>query len=368
MTISHTPQPHTPAPPRSIVLICAQFGLLALLIYACARVVAPFVGILVWSAILAVMLQPLHAWLTRRIGRWSAILIGIGGVLLLAAPMGLLVTSLASTLSSLITGLQNHSLIVPPPPPRLAEVPVVGIRITEIWTQGAENTPAALAKYGPSLRGPVSSLAAFAGRLVAAELSFILSIVIAAVLLAYGKAVGDFARRLVQILTNSAQRGTHLVSLTVATIRGVAVGVVGVAAIQAVLLGVGFFAIGLPGAGFLTLVVLLLGIVQVPALLVLLPIIAYVFVTEPVLPAVIFAVWSIVAGLSDNVLKPLMLGRGLEVPMPVILIGVIGGMVSDGLLGLFVGPVLLAVAYVLLVDWLKHQQVRGEPTTDSPSP
>ena len=154
--------------------------------------------------------------------------------------------------------------------------------------------------------------------------------------------------RLLERVTGSRARGAQLVTLTAATIRGVALGVVGVAVIQSLLLGVGFFAIGLPAAGLLTLATLLLGIVQVPATLLTLPVIGYVFATEATTPAIIFTVWTLVAGLSDNVLKPLMLGRGLEVPMPVILIGVIGGMLVDGLLGLFVGPVLLAVGYVLL--------------------
>ena len=142
--------------------------------------------------------------------------------------------------------------------------------------------------------------------------------------------------------------------MTAATIRGVAVGVVGVAVIQSLLIGAGFFAMGLSSAGVLTLVVLLFAVVQVPAVLVTLPVILYVFATEATTPAVIFAIWTVLAGLSDNLLKPLMLGRGLEVPMPVILIGVIGGMIADGLLGLFVGPVLLAVGYVLLKAWLQY--------------
>ena len=155
--------------------------------------------------------------------------------------------------------------------------------------------------------------------------------------------------------------------MTAATIRGVAVGVVGVAVIQSLLIGAGFFAIGLSSAGVLTLVVLLFAIVQVPALLVTLPIIAYVLATEATTPAIIFSIWTIIAGLSDNLLKPLMLGRGLEIPMPVILIGVIGGMLADGLLGLFVGPVLLAVGYVLLIEWLRYAPVeRGPQIEDSP--
>jgi predicted PurR-regulated permease PerM len=111
----------------------------------------------------------------------------------------------------------------------------------------------------------------------------------------------------------------------------------------------------------------LLAIVQVPAVLLTLPVIAYVFVTETTTPAIIFTVWTLIAGLSDNVLKPLMLGRGLEVPMPVILIGVIGGMLADGLLGLFVRPVVLAVGYVLLTEWLWHDPVEPEPKTGGPT-
>ena len=109
------------------------------------------------------------------------------------------------------------------------------------------------------------------------------------------------------------------------------------------------------------LLAFLLGIAQVPLILLTLPVVGYVFLTEATQAAIIFLIWNIVVGLSDNVLRPLMLGRGLEVPMPVILIGVIGGMLVDGLLGLFVGPVLLAVGYVLLMEWVRQSPVDGGP-------
>ena len=133
--------------------------------------------------------------------------------------------------------------------------------------------PAALAKYGHLLSGPAAWLASFAGGLAAGELSFVLSFAIAAVLVAYGKGAAEFARRLLERVTGSKARGAQLVTLTAATIRGVALGVVGVAVIQSLLLGVGFFAIGLPAAGLLTLAALLLGIVQVPAILLTLPVV-----------------------------------------------------------------------------------------------
>ena len=182
------------------------------------------------------------------------------------------------------------------------------------------------------------------GRLAAGQLSFVLSFAVAAMLIAYGDGATEFASRLLERITGSKSQGPRLVDMTAATIRGVAVGVVGVAVIQSLLIGIGFFAIGLSSAGVLTLVVLLFAIVQVPAVLVTLPVMAYVLATEATTPAIIFSIWTLLAGLSDNLLKPLMLGRGLEVPMPIILVGVIGGMLADGLLGLFEGPVLLAVA------------------------
>jgi predicted PurR-regulated permease PerM len=355
---------------RSTMIDAAlRLGLLALLVYACGRIVLPFAGILLWSVILAVMLNPLHVRLAARISnRWSALLIGLASVAVMLVPMVTVVTSLGSSLFSLVSSWQNHSLTVPPPPPWLADLPLVGQKLAETWALVATNMPAALAKYGQMLSGPAASLMSFAGSLAAGELSFVLSFAIATVLIAYGKGAAEFARRLLERVTGSKARGARLVTLTAATVRGVAVGVVGVAVIQALLVGVGFFAIGLPAAGLLTLATLLLAIVQVPALLLTLPVIAYVFATEATTPAIIFAVWTLFAGLSDNILKPLMLGRGLEAPMPVILLGVIGGMLVDGPLGLFVGPVLLAVGYVLLNEWLRQSPGEGGPQIEGPAP
>jgi predicted PurR-regulated permease PerM len=340
-----------------------RIGLVAGLVYASGRIVLPFAGILAWSAILAVMLYPLHLRLAGWLGnRWSALLIGLVGVAVALGPMVLVVTSLATSIYSLISTLQNRDLTLPLPPLWLDGTPLVGSKLTEVWMLVATNLPAALAKYGQLLSRPASWLASFAGGLATGELAFVLSFVIAAVLVAYGKGATEFARRLLERATGSTARAVQLVTLTAATIRGVALGVVGVALIQSLLLGVGYFAIGLQAAGFLTLAAFLLGIMQVPLILLTLPVVGYVFATEATQPAIIFLIWNVVVGLSDNILRPLMLGRGLEVPMPVILIGVIGGMLVDGLLGLFIGPVLLAVSYVLLLEWLRQNRAVGQPT------
>jgi predicted PurR-regulated permease PerM len=323
----------------------------------------PFVAILLWSVILAVMLHPLHLHLSARVGnRWSATIIGLVGVAGMLVPMYMVVTSLGSSIYSLVAGLQGGTLTIPPPPTWLAGLPVIGGKLTDGWSLVSTNLPAALAKYGPMLSKAAAWLVSFAGGLASGGLSFVLSIGIAAIIVAYADSAAAFARRLTGVIANDRARGDHIVTLTAATIRGVALGVVGVAVIQTLLIGIGFFAIGVPAAGALTLITFLVAVVQVPALLVTIPVIVYVFANEATTPAVIFTIWSIVAGLSDNILKPLMLGRGLDVPMPVILVGVIGGMIADGLLGLFIGPVLLAVGYVLLIEWLSKRSVENDPS------
>ena len=363
-----TPSSDQAPAPSAMFDTALKIGLIALLVYGCGRIILPFTGILLWSAILAVMMYPLHLRLSARLGnRWSALLIGLVGIAVLLVPMAIVVTSLGSSIFSFVTGVQPHGLTLPPPPPRLADPPLIGEKLTETWVLVATNVPAAFAKYGEMLKTPAAWMVTFAGGLATGQLSFVLSFGIAAVLVAYGAGAGEFARRLFVRASGSRERGARLATLTVATIRGVAIGVVGVAVIQALLLGIGFFAIGLPAAGLLTLAALLLAIVQVPGALLTLPVILYVLATKPTTPAVIFLIWTVIAGLSDNVLKPLMLGRGLEAPMPVILIGVIGGMLADGLLGLFVGPVLLAVGYVLLVEWLQQNPVEQAPQTDGPA-
>jgi predicted PurR-regulated permease PerM len=345
-----------------------RVGLVAVLVYACARIVLPFAFILMWSAILAVMLYPLHLYLATYLGkRWSALLIGLIGVAVMLVPMVIVVTSLATSLYSLISSVQSHDVSLPPPPLWLDGAPLVGKKLTEIWTLVATNLPAALTKYGHLLSGPLGWLASFAGGLAIGELSFVLSFAIAAVLIAYGKGGAEFARRLLTRVTGNTARAIQLVTLTVATIRGVGLGVVGVALIQALLLGVGFLAVGLQAAGPLTLIALLLGIMQVPLILLSLPVVGYVFATEATQTAAIFLIWNVVVGLSDNILRPLMLGRRLDVPMPVILLGVIGGVIVDGLLGLFVGPVLLAVSYVLLLEWLQQNPLESRRRGDKPA-
>ena len=191
-------------------------------------------------------------------------------------------------------------------------------------------------------------------------LVFIAALMIAGIIMAFGETGHRSAQRIAARVIET-ERSDALVELCTATIRAVAQGVIGIAFIQMLLIGAGFIFMGVPGAGLLALAVLLLGIMQLPATLITLPVIAFVFFSEGAsLATIIFAIYVFVAGLADNVLKPLLLGRGVDVPMPVVLIGALGGMVSGGIIGLFIGPVLLAVGYKLFWQWVDTPQANRE--------
>jgi predicted PurR-regulated permease PerM len=195
-------------------------------------------------------------------------------------------------------------------------------------------------------------------------LMFVVALIIAGIFMAYGENGHRSAVRIASRISGPT-RGPRIAELCTATIRAVAQGVVGIAFIQMLLIGVGFAVMGIPGSGLLALAVLLLGIMQLPATLITLPVIVFVFVTQGAsLATVVFAVYVFIAGLADNVLKPLLLGRGVDVPMPVVLIGALGGMVTGGIIGLFIGPVVLAVGYQLFWQWVEDTQDAAVPVAE----
>lgn len=197
-------------------------------------------------------------------------------------------------------------------------------------------------------------------------MAFLGSLIIAGIMMAYGEAGSGAMQRIISRLAGPA-KGPQLHSLSTATIRSVATGVIGVAFIQALLLGVGFVLAEIPAAGVLAVVVMLLGIVQLPAALVSLPAIAYLWVSGDASTTsnIVYTIYLLVAGLADNVLKPLLLGRGVDAPMPVVLLGALGGMVSAGIIGLFIGAVLLAVGYQVFMTWVDQPEQEATGRTGS---
>lgn len=330
--------------------------LLALLIVLCVQLLVPFVGLLIWTIILTVCFYPLHNKLKARgVGnRWSAILIGTFLSALVLVPTAIAAASAASSVPQVVAALQSGERQVQPPPERLHDLPLVGDRAYALWQKASTDMPAFAKEYAPQIAAFTKWIVAQAGGLFVSVLAIVAAIIFAAITLAYAEQARAFMLSILAKVTGSRANGEHYMQVIGATVRSVANGVIGVAFVQALLVGIGLFVAGVPGAGLLSIIAMALGVVQVPVVLVTLPAIIWAFSVKTTTVAIIFTIWSLVAGLSDAVLKPLMIGHGLEVPMPVILLGVIGGVMAYGLVGLFIGAVLLAVGYVLFMEWLNR--------------
>lgn len=332
-----------------------RIGLVFLLAAWCFLIVEPFIIPILWGLIIAIAGHPLFAWMTAKLGghdKLAAVVFTLMALAILITPTVMLVGTAAETTQMLSAYLQEGRLIVPPPPPGVEKWPVVGKEVAAFWSGASENLGATLTTIAPHLKEAAKWLLSTAAGAGIGVVQFVIAIIIAGVFLAHAMGIRAFLASLATRLTGT--RGEEYAVLAGKTVRSVAQGVLGVALIQTLLAAVGLLAVDVPGAGLWALIVLLLAVVQLPPLLILGPIIVYVFYTSSPTVAIIFMIWSIFAGSSDAFLKPLLLGRGVEVPMLIILIGAIGGMIHSGIIGLFVGAVVLALGYELFKAWLKE--------------
>jgi predicted PurR-regulated permease PerM len=353
------PQPPDPVSERVVgrlldVLIRA--GLIFALALLCYRIFAPFLVLMQWAIILAVTMYPLHQAAARRMGGrqgWAATLIAVLGIALIVAPTAVLVSSTGDSVHRLINGLQENTLQVPAPPAGVAAWPIVGERVFAAWELAHTDLPALVKNLQPKLGELAKAAVAMVASIGGDILMFMLAFIVAGILMAFGQGGDRASLAIFNRLVGPARRD-EFKALAVGTIRAVAQGVIGIAFIQAIAIGLCLLVAGVPFAGVLAGVVLVLGIAQVPALLVTLPAIAYLWASGNygTVEAAIFSVLLFVAGMADNVLKPLMLGRGVDVPMPVVLLGALGGMASSGILGLFVGATLFGLGYKIFMAWV----------------
>ena len=340
---------------RKLLDLFIRVGLIGLLVVYCYQIFKPFIGLMLWSVILAVALYPLHAFIARKMGGrdgLAATALVLATMLSVLAPTTLLALSFADSTTEFVKHVQNGTVQLPAPPASVAGWPLVGDKLYTLWSSAHEDIGSVLVKLEPKATAVTKAMLGYAASVGTAILMFVVSLTLAGVLMAYASS-GHAAAKAIARRMAGPERGENLVVLSTATIHAVAQGVIGVACIQALLLGAGFILVGIPGAGVLALLALLLCIMQVPGSLIAIPTIFYVFSTnDSTTVAVIFAVYTLAAGMIDNVLKPLMLGRGVDAPMPVILLGALGGMASNGLIGLFLGSVLLALGYQLFMAWV----------------
>lgn len=339
-----------------LMAVMIRLALVAFVVVMCARIFAPFATVVFWALILAVSLYPLQRGLAARFGGRqgrAATVIVLFGLLLIGLPTVILGSSFAGYVHDTYQAFKNNTVVVPQPDPDVAHWPLVGEELYEAWEAAATDLPAFLETLQPQLTNFTRWMLSLAASTVGSVFLFLGSLIVSGIILAYGE---SGSRAMLRIFSRLAgpTRGAKLHKLSTATVRSVATGVIGVAFIQALLMGIGFLLADVYAAGMLAMIVLLLGIMQLPVILVSLPVILYLwFGTDAsTLSNTVFTVYLLLAGVSDGVLKPILLGRGVDVPMPVILIGALGGMVSAGILGLFVGAALLAAGYQIFMEWV----------------
>ena len=339
-----------------------QIGAVFLLIMWCFNIVRPFIGVMVWGLIIAVALYPVHLSLAEKLGgrdKWSRTILVLIGLAIIIVPTWLLAESSIEGIKFVTTELEDGSVTIPPPSDSVADWPVIGERVHQVWSDANRNLEATLNQFQPQLQSMGQSLVSFAGSAAGSVFQFIFATIIAGVLLGQGQGGYQVTRNIANSLTGT-ESGEKLTNLSILTIRSVVKGVLGVAVIQTILAAIGLVAIGMPAAGLFAGAVLVLAIVQLPPILILGPIALWYFSVADGMPATIFLIYAMVVSMSDAFLKPMLLGRGVETPMLVILIGAIGGAITQGIVGLFIGAVVLALGYELFIAWMAPDSERAE--------
>ncbi len=331
----------------------------------CAQIVLPFLVPILWGGIIATAAYPLVVRLFPRRRSLGAACFGVVALAVIVTPAWLFFDSVADFVIGVGKQWTQGELKLPAPRADVAGWPIIGPKLYAFWTKSVHTPQSVVEAYLPQLRDAGRWLVKSLGGISLALLQSLFAVALAiAFLVKADTSVGA----LLPVLNRIApHRGENILTLASATVRAVAKGVLGVAVLQAALAWLGMSVAGVPGAGAWALVLLILAVAQLPSALVLVPVVIYLFATASKPVAIGFLVWAVVVGLIDNVVKPLVLGRGAGVPMLVIVIGAIGGMLSSGIIGLFVGSVVLAVGYELFAAWVRNEPDASTPPVELPS-
>jgi predicted PurR-regulated permease PerM len=362
--ISDTPAPDKPYLKRALE-VSLHIGLIVLLVAACLLILSPFIAVIAWGLIIALAGYPGYCRLQKLLGGragFASVFFVVLLLTILIVPIGLLAQTLIDGSQALVLRLHDGTLRITSPPPKIATWPIIGKPFSDLWSLASTNFSAALRSLAPQLKVAANGLLSAATGIGLGVLQFFISILIAGFFLANSSRSARVSRKLaIRLFGNN---GAEFEALAVATIRSVTTGILGVALIQSLLAGLGFLVVRLPGAGLWALLFFIAAVLQVGGLA-LIPVVIYIFATTGTAKAVAFLIWCLIVALIDNVLKPLLLGRGVPVPIVVVFLGAIGGFLAMGIIGLFVGPIVLSVGYKLFLAWLDEGMKPAPATAES---
>ncbi len=349
---------------KKTIDLSIKLMLITLLIAWSLLIVFPFLTPILWGIILAITLFPMYQGLLKLLAWPKALVSTLVTILLLClllVPSVIMIASVVNELKTVKASMDANTFTVPPPNAKVAEWPLIGQKIYDAWSLLNTNLESALTTYREQILQAGQKLVSALGNLFSNILMMSLSIIIMGILLAYSEASEKSASALAKrLLGNDSEEYRKVV---VQTIRNVAKGILGVAFIQFVIMGISFVMAGVPFAGVWALLVFLLALVQLPGALVAIPVVIYIYSVKEPLPATIWSVIILVCGLSDNVLKPLLMGKGAPVPMIVIFIGAIGGFMLSGFIGLFTGAIVLSLSYKLTGLWMDDDGLNMQSKT-----
>jgi predicted PurR-regulated permease PerM len=358
-----------PQESRDLTRVVFQLLALGVLIASSLWILRPFVAALTWGATIAVATWPvllrLQSWLGGRRGAAVTVMTTVL-LLILVVPLYFAISTIVENADEIVGWSKSlATLKLPELPEWVAALPVVGGKLATAWNQlataGAEELAKRLAPYGREI---VLGFVGQVGNIGLLVVQFLLTVIITAILYANGetaaRGVDRFARRL------AGAQGENAVHLAGQAVRGVALGVVVTAILQSGAAGVGLAVVGVPFATILTAALFILCVAQLGPALILIPAIFWVYSRSGAIWGTGFLVWAIFCLTFDNVLRPVLIKRGADLPLLLIFTGVIGGLLAFGIIGLFIGPVVLAVAYTLLVDWVSAGDAPGQESAPPP--
>jgi predicted PurR-regulated permease PerM len=346
---------------EKIVDIVIRLGVLYMIISWCFDILKPFFTILIWGSLIAIAVYPLYNLIVKLFGGrkiLASVVITITFMSILIVPSWLITDSIIKGLETIRQLHKDGQPLIPPPGEIVKSWPPFTKPLVDFWRLASENLQAATMKYQESFKAVgtflLQSLASFGTSVI----QFVASLILSGVLLIYTESIAKSMHKLFKKL--AGENGEDFVALSIATVRNVFKGVLGVAFIQALLAGIGFFAAGVPYAGLWTIISLVLAIVQIGVGPVAIPIAIYMFSVTDTFTATMLAIWMIPVTISDNILRPILMGMGAPVPMLVIFMGSIGGFIYDGFIGLFLGAIVLSLGYKLFVAWIDKEEKAEE--------
>jgi predicted PurR-regulated permease PerM len=339
--------------------ISIRLIILACLIFWSYEILSPFISLFIWGLIIAITEYPLYKRLKKILrgrGKLAATLITLLFLLILLVPALLLADSLLEGINHVRAIYQSGQLAIPPPDDRVKSWPAFTKPLVDLWQLSSENLAEVSMKYVEEIKRAGLFLFKLIAGTSVGVLQFVVSIILAGVFITYAEEGGSVIRKVFVKLDE--RQGAEFADIAEVTIRNVMKGVLGVAILQTLLAGIGYVVVGIPAAGFWIFMSLILAVIQVGVGPVAIGAAIYVFATEDTLTSVLFGLWTVFVALSDNILKPILLGRGAPVPMLVVFLGSIGGFVFHGFIGLFLGAVILSLAYKMFLRWIETTSVK----------